>query len=241
VHLPIPDPEAANSAQARAHFVLAARIALGFVGLLWAIWLLDWGFDVDPDPFGVRPRELAGLPGIAFAPLFHNGFAHIAANTLPLAVLGTAMLYLYPSSSLRALPVIYFAPGLAVWLFGRGAVHLGASGIIYGLVSYIFVAGLLRRDRRAIAASLIVAFMYGSLTLGLLPTPPEISWETHLAAAIVGALLALALRRFDRLPPKRYAWEDEDNAPPEDMSEAGPFDVPTAPPPADRPGELPRH
>jgi membrane associated rhomboid family serine protease len=230
VHFPVPDPAVTHSAQARAHLALAGRIALGFVALVWAIFLLDWAFDVDPDPFGVRPREPIGLLGVFFAPLFHSNFAHIAANTLPLAVLGTAMLYLYPSSSLRALPVIYLGPGLAVWLFGRGAVHLGASGIIYGLVSYIFVAGLLRGDRRAIAASLIVAFMYGSLTLGLLPTPPEISWETHLAAAIIGVLLALALRRFDVLPPKRYTWEDEGAWPPEDVEPPADTDLPGPPP-----------
>ncbi|HTT11754.1 MAG TPA: rhomboid family intramembrane serine protease [Burkholderiaceae bacterium] len=214
MHFPVPDPAHTDSDQARAHFRLAVRLTCGFVALIWLVYLLNLAFDVDPDPFGVRPREVSGLVGIFLAPLVHGGFSHIAANTLPVLVLGTAMLYLYPSSALRALPVIYLGPGVAVWLFGRGAVHFGASGLVYGLVSYIFFAGLLRRDRRAIAASLIVAFMYGSLTLGFLPLPPEISWETHLAAAIIGALLALALRRFDVLPPKRYAWEDEQPLPP---------------------------
>lgn len=234
MHFPVPDPAATHSAQAQAHFQLAVRLALGFVALVWAIWLLDWGFDVDPDPFAVRPREIAGLLGILTAPLFHANFAHLAANTLPLAVLGTAMLYLYPVSSLRALPVIYLLPNVAVWLFARGSAHLGASGLVYGLVSYIFFAGLLRRDRRAIAASLIVAFMYGGLTLGLFPNPPEISWETHLAAAIVGALLALVLRRFDRLPPKRYEWEDEARA----ADDAGEDD--DLPPPPPDPSAPPR-
>ena len=78
-------------------------------------------------------------------------------------------------------------PGLAVWLFARGGVHVGASGLVYGLVSYIFVAGLLRRDRRAIATSLLVCFMYGALVWGVLPIQPRISWETHLAAALIGA------------------------------------------------------
>jgi len=220
MHFPVPDPAYANSDPARAHFRLAARLAAGFVALIWLIYLLNWAFDVDPDPFGVRPREISGILGIFFAPLVHSGFAHIAANTLPLLVLGTAMLYLYPNSALRALPVIYFGPGIAVWLCGRGSVHLGASGLVYGLVSYIFFAGLLRRDRRAVAASLIVAFMYGSLTLGLLPMPPEISWETHLAAALTGAVLAVALRRFDVLPPKRYAWEDDEELPPPSIDES---------------------
>lgn len=216
MHFPVPDPSHTHSDQARAHLRLAARLAFGFVALIWLVYLMNWAFDVDPDPFGIRPRQVAGIAGIFFAPLVHSGFAHIAANTLPLLVLGTAMLFLYPVSALRVLPVIYFAPGIAVWLFGRASVHLGASGLIYGLVSYIFVAGLLRADRRAIAASLVVAFMYGSLTLGLLPTPPEVSWETHLSAAVIGVLLALWLRRFDVLPPKRYHWEDDDHPPPAD-------------------------
>jgi membrane associated rhomboid family serine protease len=82
--------------------------------------------------------------------------------------------------------------------------------LVYGLVGYVFVAGLIRRDRRAIAASLLVSFMYGSLAWGVLPAEPGVSWETHLAAALIGVLLAIALRRLDIPPRIRYAWEDED-------------------------------
>ena len=90
--------------------------------------------------------------------------------------------------------------------------HLGASGLVYGLVSYVFFAGVLRRDRRAVAASLLVAMLYGSLAWGVLPIDPRASWETHLAAAAIGALMALLLRRLDVPPRKRYAWEDEAEA-----------------------------
>ena len=83
--------------------------------------------------------------------------------------------------------------------------------MVYGLVSYIFVAGLLRRDRRAIATSLVVSFMYGSLAWGVLPTRSGVSWETHLAAALIGVALAIALRRLDVPPRKRYVWEDEED------------------------------
>ena len=96
-----------------------------------------------------------------------------------------------------------------MWLFARGAVHVGASGLIYGLVSYIFVAGLIRHDRRAIAASLLVSFTYGALFWGVLPIEPAVSWETHLAAAAIGPVLAIALRGLDIPPRRRYAWEDE--------------------------------
>jgi membrane associated rhomboid family serine protease len=205
----IPDPAFASSDRARANFRLAVRIALGFVALLWVIELLNWSLDLEAEDFGVRPRQLAGLPGILFAPLVHGGFAHLIANSPPLLVLGTAMLYLYPNAARTVLPAVYLGPGVAVWIFARGGVHVGASGLVYGLVSYIFVAGLIRRDRRAIAASLLVCFMYGALVWGVLPIEPGVSWETHLAAALIGMVLAIALRRLDIPPRTRYTWEDE--------------------------------
>jgi membrane associated rhomboid family serine protease len=207
----IPDPAHTSSEQARAHFRLAARIAFAFVALLWLIHLLNWALDLGPEISGIRPRQSDGLPGIVFAPLVHGSFDHLIANSPPLLVLGTAMLFLYPNSALKALPAIYLGTGLAVWLFGRQSVHFGASGLVYGLVSYVFLAGLLRRDRRAIAASLLVCFMYGSLAWGVLPVQYGVSWETHLAAALIGLVSALALRRLDVPPRKRYAWEGEED------------------------------
>ena len=203
------DPAFTDSQRARANFRLAVKLALGFVALIWFIQLLNWALDLGVEDFGVRPRELAGLPGILFAPLMHSGFAHLIANSLPLLIVGTAMLYLYPSAALLVLPAVYLGPGIAVWVFARGGVHVGASGLIYGLVSYIFVAGMIRRDQRAIAASLLVSFLYGASVWGVLPIEPGVSWETHLAAAVIGLALALALRRLDIPPRRRYTWEDE--------------------------------
>jgi len=205
----VPDPEYTNSAHVRANFRRAVAVSLGFVAVLWIIQYINWGLELGLARFGVRPREWAGLAGVPFAPLLHGGFAHLIANTLPLVVLGTAMLHLYPQASRVVLPAVYLGPGIAVWLFARGSVHIGASGLVYGLVGYVFVAGLIRRDRRAIAASMLVAFMYGSLAWGVLPIERGVSWETHLAAALIGVALALALRDLDIPPRRRYAWEDE--------------------------------
>jgi membrane associated rhomboid family serine protease len=141
--------------------------------------------------------------------MLHAGFIHLIANSLPLLVLGTTMLVLYPTAALRVLPAVYLGPGVAVWLFAKEGVHVGASGLVYGLVSYIFVAGLIRRDRRAIAASMLVAFMYGTLLWGVLPIRVGVSWETHLAAALIGVLMAITLRHRDNPPPVRYSWENE--------------------------------
>jgi len=203
----VPDPAYTGSALSRANFRLAVKIAFGFVGLLWLIALLGWGLELER--FGVRPREWIGLPGILAAPLLHAGFIHLIANSVPLLVLGTAMLHLYPHAALKVLPAIYLGPGIAVWLFAQDGVHVGASGLVYGLVTYIFVAGLIRRDRRAIAASLLVAFMYGTLAWGVLPIRVGVSWETHLAAALIGVVMAILLRHLDVPPRARYAWEGE--------------------------------
>ena len=205
----ISDPAYTGADQSRAGFRLALKVALSFVALIWFIQLLNYGLGLELERFGVRPRVLAGLPGILLAPLLHNGFGHLIANSAPLLVLGTVMLHLYPRSAVSVLPAVYLGPGIAVWLLGRAAVHVGASGLIYGLVSYIFVAGLIRHDRRAIAACLLVCFMYGSLVWGILPLERAVSWETHLAAALIGVLMAIMLRHLDIPPRKRYSWEDE--------------------------------
>ena len=204
-----PDLVAIKAARARTNFRLAVRISFGFVVVLWLVHLLILGLDLGPENFGVRPRQWVGLLGIVFAPLIHGDFAHLFSNSLPLIVAGTTMLYLYPQSSLRVLPAVYLGPGVAVWLFAEGSSHVGASGLVYGLVGYIFVAGLIRRDRRAIAASLLVSFMYGALVWGVLPIKLGVSWETHLAAALIGVALAIALKNLDVPPRRRYSWEDE--------------------------------
>jgi len=213
MQIDIPDPAYTSSERARANFRLAFKIALAFVALIWLIGLLNWGLDLGLERFGVRPRELAGLPGILLAPLLHASPSHLVANSLPLLVLGTVMLHLYPNSAVKVIPAVYLGTGIAVWLFARESVHLGASGLVYGLVTYIFVAGLIRRDRRAIGASLLVCFLYGTLAWGVFPIRPGVSWETHLAAALIGLALAVALRRLDIPPRKRYTWEDEEDEP----------------------------
>ena len=171
--------------------------------------LLDWGLGLDLTRFGVRPGSLSGLPGVLVAPLLHGDFSHLISNSLPLLVLATGMLYLYPQSSFKVIPAVYLGPGFAVWLFGRPTLHIGASGLIYGLAMYILVSGVIRRDTRAVSASMLVFFLYGTLLWGLLPSHSNISWETHLIAALIGLVLAVFFRRLDVPLRKRYDWENE--------------------------------
>lgn len=206
-----PHPAHTSSPRAREGFRIALRITLAFVGLLWGFQILDGLLGLDASPFGVRPRTVGGLAGILFAPLVHAGFEHLLQNTLPLLVLGTTMLHLYPQASRIVVPAVWLGPGIAVWLFARGGVHLGASGLVYGLVAYVFTAGLIRADRRALAAALAVAMLYGAAVWGVLPIRRAMSWETHLAAALIGAVLAIVLRSRDPVPVVRYEWEGRDD------------------------------
>jgi membrane associated rhomboid family serine protease len=96
---------------------------------------------------------------------------------------------------------------------GRPSLHFGASGLIYGLLAYVFLSGILRRDMRSVSVSLLIGFLYGSMVWGVLPIRPHMSWELHLAGALIGILLAFVYRRWDRIPVIRYEWEEDDSLP----------------------------
>jgi membrane associated rhomboid family serine protease len=203
------DPAYTSSDRARHNFRLAFKLALGFVLVLLAVHLLNSVLHLNH--WGIQPRQLSGLVGILAAPLLHGSWGHLLSNSLPLLVLSTGLLYLYPSAALRVFTIVYLVTGLIVWLAARSSFHIGASGLVYGLAVYIFTAGLLRRDKRAIAASLLVYFLYGTLVWGVFPIQVGVSWETHLAAAIIGLILAFYFRQLDQVPRKRYEWEDEED------------------------------
>ncbi|MEM7053681.1 MAG: rhomboid family intramembrane serine protease [Pseudomonadota bacterium] len=206
----VPDPRYASSRRARGNFVLAFKIALGFLAVVWSVFLFDQLLRLELIRFGLRPRELMGLIGLVTTPLLHFNLAHIVSNSLPLMIGGTMMLYLYPNSSLRALPVIFFGSSALAWLFARESVHIGASGLVYGLLAFVFVSGVLRRDMRSIGAALVIWFMYGSMIWGVLPAAPDMSWELHASGFALGVWMAIVFRAWDRPPMKRYEWEDED-------------------------------
>lgn len=211
---PLPDPTASSIARDRARIRYAVLGALALTAGMWLLWLAAWLLGWSIDDLGIVPRRMHGLPGILTAPLAHASFTHLMSNTLPIALLTTLTLYNYPRATRLALPTIWLLSGLGVWLFARDSVHVGASGVANGLMMFLFLAGLLRRDRLAIVTSLVVFFLYGSMLASLLPTEQHISFEYHLAGAIAGALSAIAFFRRDPLPPrKRYSWEDEPDEP----------------------------
>jgi membrane associated rhomboid family serine protease len=185
-----------------------------FAAALWGVKLAELLSGLDLAKYGLYPRRLGGLVGVLTSPLIHGSVAHLLSNTVPIIILGTAMLYGYPRSARVALPVLFLGTGLGVWLFGRESYHIGASGLTFGMMFFVFAIGVVRWDRRAIALSLIVFFLYGGMVWGLFPGDPAISYESHLFGALLGVALAVLLRKLDpELAPKRYSWEHEGDDP----------------------------
>lgn len=208
-----PDPRYTQSRRAKSSFRLALRISLIVIGILWVIFLVDAALGLRLGRFGLRPGSIPGLVGIVFAPLLHANFQHLLSNSVPLLISLTATLYLYPASSVRVVPLIWLGSGGLAWFIGRPSLHFGASGLIYGLLAFVFVSGILRRDMRSVSVSLLVGFLYGSMVWGVLPIRPHMSWEMHLTGAVMGTLLAFLFRKWDRVPVLRYDWEDDDSVP----------------------------
>lgn len=199
----------------KSKFIKSLYFPAGFIFFIWAAKIFETAADISLIEFGVYPGHVSGLIGIITFPLIHGSWDHLMSNTLPALLLSTGILYFYKNAGPKVLILVYFVPGVFIWLFGRESYHVGASGMIYGLVSFLFFSGVIRRDKRAISLALIVTFLYGSLVWGLLPLNSGISWEGHLFGALTGIAAAIIFRKQD--PYKRYDWEDEDDETPEKL------------------------
>ncbi|MEE8364458.1 MAG: rhomboid family intramembrane serine protease [Gammaproteobacteria bacterium] len=190
---------------------IAFVVTLSFTLLLWGVKLAEYFGGLDFIQFGIYPRRVGGLAGVLSAPFIHGSFAHLFANTAPIIVIGTMLLYAYPRAAKVLLSAVYLGGGIAVWLFAREAYHIGASGIVFGMLFFVLTIGVLRWERRAIAISLVVFFLYGGMIWGILPDARDVSFESHLSGALIGIVLAFLLRHLDPEPPrKQYSWEHEE-------------------------------
>jgi membrane associated rhomboid family serine protease len=199
-----------DSAFFRRKIFLAAIIPGIMVILMWLVKISEVLLDVNLSDFGIYPLSVRGLPGIFLSPFIHASFSHLFNNTLPLFLLGTALFYFYPEVALKVLGWTYIFTGLLVWVAGREAWHIGASGLVYGLASFLFFSGLLRKHFRLIALSLLIVFLYGSMVWGLFPgVYKNVSWESHMLGFFSGVILALGYRKKGLQQPE-YDWLDEE-------------------------------
>lgn len=188
-------------------FQRALAVPLSFVSTLWIILGIETLFRFDLHIYGVLPRSEQGLIGILAMPLIHADFAHLSSNSLPLLVLGFVLFLFYPSVAMRVALVLYAGSGALVWAAARESYHIGASGVVYGLIAFVFFSGVFRKDVKSITLALGTVLLYGGAVWGILPTDPGISWEGHLFGALVGIGCAWLFRKAD--PPDKYDWENE--------------------------------
>ena len=165
-------------------------------------------------PYAVQPLSAHGLVGILTAPLLHASWDHVLSNAIAILILGTLAGSVYPRASLRALPLLWLGSGLSAWLLGTpGEHHLGASGVTHGLMLMTLVLGIVRKERSAIAAAMIVYLLYGGALMTVLPLQPGVSWQSHLGGAIAGVIAGLLFRHADPSPPRRvYSYELDEAA-----------------------------
>ncbi len=167
-------------------FMDSIKWPLAFVSSWWLIHLLQQLFGWDLGYLGVYPLEWFGVKGIFTAPLIHGDLSHLIHNSIPFLVLTTIIVHFYQSVAFRSILMIYLLTGLAVWLGARSVFHIGASGVVYGLVTFLMGNGLFRRNPKSVVLALVVFLFYSGMLVGVLPNQRGFSWESHLYGALVG-------------------------------------------------------
>lgn len=210
------------------HFTSSVIVPVILVMIMWLVKIIETVFHLDFGFLGIKPLSAEGLSGILLFHFIHGDWEHLFANTVPILVLGTSLYYFYRPIANKILLILIFSTGLLTWCGARSGVHIGASGLVYGLTFFLMLSGFIRRDRKLIIISLIVVFLYGSLVWGLYPKyaiENNISWEGHLAGFVMGIVLAFYFRKEG---PQReeYIWEDDDDTDDDTDTENPYWDVP---------------
>jgi len=185
---------------------------------VWVLWFVYWlevkfGFDFDQN--GIYPRTFSGLQGIVFSPFIHSNMEHLYNNSIPLLILLAALCYFYPRQSFAVIGYGVLLSGLITWVIGRDNYHIGASSMIYVLVSFIFFKGIQTKYYRLVALSLAVVVVYGGMVWYVFPNPEipgneKISWEGHLAGLISGFVLSIIYKTPEYKKIIKYDWEHPD-------------------------------
>lgn len=178
----------------------SAVIAFRLVFIMWVTFALEVFFGIDLSFLGIKPRTISGLIGIVTAPMIHGSLQHLLSNTIPLLFLGSVLFFFYERIAAIVFFRCYFITNILVWLLSpRVSYHIGASGLIYGLAAFLVFYGVLRGELLSLLISIGIFLVYGSIFYGVLPTDPAVSWESHLAGALVGTVTAFRLSDTKRI------------------------------------------
>ena len=180
-----------------------------FLCIMWIVKIVELHYNITLVNYGVLPKKIEGLKGILFSPFIHKDFTHLINNSLPILILGIMLFFTYKKTALSIFFWLFFISGFWLWIIGRPSYHIGASGIIYSLASFLFFSGVFSKNRQLIAISLVIIFSYGYLIWGIFPTNSNISWEGHLTGLLAGLLVAFFYKNSGP-EEKKYDWELED-------------------------------
>ena len=186
-----------------------------FVLSIWVVYWVEIRFGLRFTSFGIYPQKIEGLRGIFLSPFIHGGLQHLFNNSVPLFVLSAALFYFYRNVKWKLLLTGLLLTGLLTWIIGRPSYHIGASGIVYLLASFLFFRGVFSKQYQLTALSLTVVFLYGSLLWYVFPIDATISWEGHLSGFLVGFVFSFFFKE-NTIPTKKYEWQREDYNPEED-------------------------
>jgi membrane associated rhomboid family serine protease len=197
-------------------FRYSVYIVISFVLLLWIVKALEVATETSFASLGVFPRTLKGSIGIFTGPLIHGDVFHLLSNSLPIILLGILLFYFYHKIAIEIFIWIYLVTGFWTWLIARDAYHIGASGIVYGMASFLFFSGIIRKSRRLMTISAIIIFLYGGMVYGVIPNAVDanVSWESHLMGGLVGLLLAFLFKKvkvLDELDAVEMSNDDSGN------------------------------
>jgi membrane associated rhomboid family serine protease len=170
-------------------------IPILYVLSIWIIYWIEIQFSFNFNKYGVYPRTLKGFRGVFFTHFIHSNTGHIFNNSIPLFVLLSGLFYFYKEVAYKVLFLGGFLTGFLTWVIARESYHIGASGIVYLLFSFVFFSGIIRKHFRLVALSLIVIFLYGSMIWYVLPIKEGMSWEGHLSGFLIGLFFAGIYRK----------------------------------------------
>ncbi len=175
----------------------AIKSTIIFLSIIWGVFLINFIIPgIDLRSFGIKPRTLQGLLGIIFSPFLHGSWGHITSNSIPMLFLTPMLFYFYPKTKYAVITGIILIGGFIVWLIGaENSVHIGASGLIFGLISFLITAGIIKLNWKTILLSIIVSVFYGGAMLQGFVPQEGISWEGHLFGAVAGIFMAWILRK----------------------------------------------
>jgi membrane associated rhomboid family serine protease len=195
----------------RKKFLLSILIPSVIILFMWIVRITETIFGMDLSRLGISPLEINGLPGIVLSPFIHENFRHLLNNTLPLYMLSVTLFFFYSEIALKVFSWTWILTGLLVWLGGREAWHIGASGLVYGLASFLFFSGIIRRYYRLVALSLLIVFIYGEMVWGIFPgVYQNVSWESHMLGFVSGIILAVWYRKDGPQAPV-IEWPEEED------------------------------